>query len=321
MEGTSASRNRRERCESARRVLDKAMRNCRLCPRRCGVDRFRGERGFCGLDDHMVVNCALPHYGEEPPLSGTGGAGTIFFSSCNLRCPYCQNHQISHSVRGRPVSPDELADMMLHLQELGCHNIEFVTGTPHVAGIVRGVGRALEQGLSLPLVYNCGGYESAEVVECLQGIIDVYLPDFKYGETEVIRRLGAPPDYAERALAALKIMIRQVGDGLILRDDAAYGGIIVRHLVLPGMVDNSLAVMRLLARHVSKSIPLSLMAQYTPMPLVADDPLLGRRVAKDEYERVVNEAIALGFEYLFVQQVDTVDKIPDFDKTAPFQWN
>ncbi|HET57386.1 MAG TPA: radical SAM protein [Deltaproteobacteria bacterium] len=263
----------------------------------------------------------MPHHGEEPPLSGTRGAGTIFFSSCNLRCSYCQNYQISHSVRGRPASPDELADMMLHLQKLGCHNIEFVTGTSHVAGIVRGVGRALDRGLSLPLVYNCGGYESAEVIECLHGIIDVYLPDFKYADTAVMRRLGAPPDYAERALASLKIMVRQVGEGLSLRNGVATAGIIVRHLVLPGMVDNSLAVVRLLARHVSKSIPLSLMAQYTPIPAVADDTLLGRRVAKDEYECVVDEARDLGFEYLFVQQVDAVDRVPDFGKEAPFQWD
>ena len=184
--------------EIARRVesLKKILKRCVLCPRMCRVDRMAGEQGFCRLDARMVISSALPHHGEEPPLSGSRGAGTIFFSSCNLKCIYCQNYQISHSPAGRPVAAEELAGIMLDLEARGCHNVEPVTPTPHLAGIMEALGIARERGLRVPFVFNCGGYERQEILRLIDGMVEIYLPDFKYGLDEagnqLLRRAGLP---------------------------------------------------------------------------------------------------------------------------------
>jgi putative pyruvate formate lyase activating enzyme len=286
----------------------------------CRVDRTAGERGFCGLDAAILVSSALPHHGEEPPLSGKRGAGTIFFSSCNLRCLYCQNYQISHAPAGRPVSEEALAGIMLELQALGCHNIEPVTPTPHLPGIMAALLIARGRGLDLPFVFNCGGYERERIVRLLDGMVDIYLPDFKYGLDEAGRLFSGIPDYPRHALASLGEMVRQVGDTLETEEGVARRGILVRHLVLPGMTESSLAVLKAV-RTISPSVPLSLMAQYTPTPAVMDHPLLGRRVSRGEYERVVNAAVDLGFEELYTQEVDERALTPDFDKERPFVWD
>jgi putative pyruvate formate lyase activating enzyme len=267
----------------------------------------------------MVISSAIPHHGEEPPLSGSRGAGTIFFSSCNLKCLYCQNYQISHTPEGRPVTAEELAGIMLELQALGCHNIEPVTPTPHLPGIMEALWIARGRGLHLPLVFNCGGYEREKVVRLLDGMVDIYLPDFKYGLDEVGRSLSGVQDYARHALLALREMTRQVGFGLDLEEGVARRGILVRHLVLPGRTDNSLAVLEKI-REVSRYIPLSLMSQYTPTPAVRRHPLLGRRVARAEYERVVNAALDLGFDEIYTQEVDERALNPDFGREEPFDW-
>ncbi len=309
--------------DAARRVegLGRSLRRCVLCPQLCRVDRTAGERGFCGLGTEMVIHSALPHYGEEPPLSGTRGAGTIFFSSCNIRCVYCQNHQISHSPSGRAVSADQLAAVMLDLEAAGCHNVEPVTPTPHLPGIMAAFLTARRQGLRLPLVFNCGGYERARIVRLLDGMVDIYLPDFKYGLAEAGRNFSAAADYPRHALAALREMVRQVGDGLETVEGVATRGVLVRHLVLPGCGANSLAVLKLIREGVSASVPLSLMAQYTPVAAVQDHPLLGRRVSRAEYERVVNAALDMGFEEVITQEVDDRELTPDFARERPFAWD
>jgi putative pyruvate formate lyase activating enzyme len=292
--------------EIARRVewLKKSLKRCVLCPRMCRTDRIAGEKGFCRLDAGMVISSAIPHHGEEPPLSGSRGAGTIFFSSCNVKCVYCQNYQISHTPAGRPVTALELAGIMLELQALGCHNVEPVTPTPHLPGIMEAFLIARGLGLRLPLVFNGGGYERAKIVRLLDGMVDIYLPDFKYGLDEAGQSFSGVPDYPRHALASLREMVRQVGDALDMEDGVARRGILVRHLVLD----------------VSPSIPLSLMSQYTPIPAVRRHPLLGRRVTRDEYERVVNAALDLGFEELYTQEVDDRALNPDFDREEPFAW-
>lgn len=313
----------KDETDAARRVdyLLRSLKRCVLCPQLCRVDRTVGERGFCRLGAEMVMNSALPHHGEEPPLSGRRGAGTIFFSSCNLRCVYCQNYQISHSPAGRPVSSEELAGVMLDLESQGCHNIEPVTPTPHLPGIMAAFLRARERGLRLPLVFNCGGYERGKIVRLLAGMVDIYLPDFKYGIAEVGRHFSAAADYPRHALGSLREMVRQVGDSLEVEDGIAKRGVLVRHLVLPGSVDNSLAVLRMIRGGISPSVPLSLMAQYTPIAAVREHPLLGRRVSRAEYERVVNAAVDLGFEELYTQEVDDRDLAPDFGSKRPFAWD
>jgi putative pyruvate formate lyase activating enzyme len=305
----------------ARRIeyLKKSLKRCVLCPRMCRVDRIAGEKGFCRLAAGMVMDSALPHHGEEPPLSGSRGAGTIFFSSCNLRCIYCQNYQISHSSAGRPVAAEELARIMLDIEARGCHNVEPVTPTPHLPGIMEALRIARERGLHVPFVFNCGGYEREEILRRIDGMVDIYLPDFKYGLDEAGKSFSGVPDYPRHALASLREMVRQVGDALDIEDGIARRGIIIRHLVLPGRTDSSLAALRMI-REVSPFIPLSLMSQYTPIPAVADDPLLGRRATKGEYERVVNAALDLGFEELYIQEVDDRALNPDFAREKPFAW-
>jgi putative pyruvate formate lyase activating enzyme len=284
------------------------------------VDRTAEETGFCGLPGHIVVDCALPHLGEEPPLSGRHGSGTIFFSSCNLRCIFCQNHQISHRAKGKSMTPAGLARMMLALQDEGCHNINVVTPTPQAPLIIEGLRLARIKGLAIPFVYNCGGYEDPEIIRCLDGDVDIYLPDFKYGSDEIARLLSDVGDYVAFAVAALKEMARQVGEGLYLDDGIATGGLLIRHLVLPGFVENSIAALDLIHSHLSPEAALSIMSQYTPVPAVKHHPLLGRRVTRQEYQAVIDHALALGFENLYLQEVDERHLSPDFRQEKPFSW-
>lgn len=304
------------RCERLKAIL----KQCRLCPRECGIDRSAGERGWCGLDAGVVVKCALPHWGEEPPISGDAGAGTIFFSSCNLGCVYCQNYRISHDGTGHVVATEDLARMMLSLQDAGCHNIELVTPTPHIAGIAEAWRRARDGGLGLPVVYNSGGYELPDIISLLDGLVDVYLPDFKYGCAEDARALSGVSDYAPHALAALREMVRQVGERLEVEGEVAKRGIIVRHLVLPGREANSRRALSRLRDTFSTVLPISIMAQYTPTPAAEAHPDLGRRVTREEYEHIINFALDLGFEEIYIQDVDDLSLTPDFDRDDPFVW-
>ena len=300
--------------------LKEIMHCCILCPRKCAVDRTKGQKGFCNLGDRIVVSSALPHHGEEPPLSGRHGAGTIFLSSCNLKCIYCQNYQISHKNDGEHMDSEGLACLMLTLQEKGCHNIEPVTPTPQLPLIMEAFMIARQRGLKLPLVYNCGGYENPDMIKLLDGMVDIYLPDFKYGNGKAALYFTGPKDYPKYALESIRTMAGQVGDILEGDGGIATRGLLIRHLVLPGEIANSIEVLSLIKRHISTSVPLSLMAQYTPVPAVKDHPTLSRRITGKEYEEVINRALDMGFETIFTQEVDERALAPDFDRELPFEW-
>jgi len=244
----------------------------------------------------------------------------MFLSSCNLKCIYCQNYQISHQTSGQRLDSEGLAGVMMTLQEEGCHNIEPVTPTPQLPQIMEALLIARRRGLHLPLVYNCGGYENPEILKLAEEMVDIYLPDFKYGIEDDALVLSGVKDYIQYALASIREMARQVGDTLEMEEGIAKKGLLIRHLVLPGHIQNSLEVIRLIKEHISVSMPISIMSQYTPMPSLKDHPRLGRRITRNEYELVVNCALDMGFETIYTQEVNDRAISPDFEKKVPFKW-
>lgn len=284
----------------ARRAAEALERlaDCRLCPRRCGVDRRAGERGFCRTGRNARVASAHPHFGEEAPLVGERGSGTVFFSSCNLFCLFCQNFEISHGNEGEEVSDERLAGILLALQAMGCHNINFVTPSHVVPQILAAVALAADRGLEVPLVFNTGGYDLPETLALLEGIVDIYMPDFKFWDPEVARRSCQAPDYPEVARAALKEMHRQVGDLVLDERGIARRGLIVRHLVLPGGLAGTREVMRFIAREISPRTYVNLMSQYRPCGRASEIEGLERPVSVAEFRRAVEEAQAEGITRL-----------------------
>ncbi|MGV8175142.1 MAG: radical SAM protein [Methanothrix sp.] len=272
------------------------LTSCDLCPRRCAVDRLLGEKGFCHTGRHARVASYAPHFGEEPPLVGTGGSGTIFFSGCNLSCVFCQNYDISQEGAGKEVSAGKLAGMMLELQECGCHNINFVTPTHVVPQILEALVLASEDGLCLPLVYNSGGYDSAKALRLLDGIFDIYMPDAKYGSDGPAEKYSNAPGYTEVMKSAIREMHRQVGDLVIDDDGIARRGLMVRHLVLPGGAAESSEVFRFLSEEISKDTYVNVMAQYRPEYNACRYPELERRVSAREYADAVALAAAAGLK-------------------------
>lgn len=288
---------------------------CTLCPRQCSVDRTNGECGVCGMPDTFCISRAAPHMWEEPPISGTHGSGTIFFAGCNLRCVFCQNRSISREGRGDPESDEGLMNIMIRLQESGVHNINLVTPTHYTDRLARVLARVKPR-LTIPVVWNSGGYESFEVLRMLEGLVDIYLPDFKYMDPVLSTQYSSAPDYPERATEALVEMYRQVGAVQMTGDGLMKRGLLVRHLVLPGHRADSIAVLR----HLSTILPpagirLSVMRQYTP-DFAMDCPYknLHRRLTDFEYTTVLDEANRLGFEG-YSQGKDAADRAftPDFD--------
>ncbi len=266
---------------------------CRLCPRGCGVERQQGEQGFCGAGLRPWVASVGPHYGEERVLVGSGGSGTVFFSGCVLRCVFCQNHDISQEGAGEEVSPDELARGLLALQRLGCHSINFVTPTHQAPQLVETLTLARDRGLSIPVVWNCGGYESIEALRLLEGVVDIYMPDIKYGDSKAAAQYSAAPQYWEVAKEAVREMHRQVG-GLRVERGIAVRGLLVRHLVLPGDLAGSEEVLRFLAQDISPHTFVNIMAQYYPVHRARDYPELARRPTFDEVDQVLAQAGAFG---------------------------
>ena len=282
---------------------------CELCPRRCGVNRANGERGFCQMPAQILAARAAAHFWEEPVLAGAGGSGAVFFSGCTLRCAYCQNVEISRGGKGFALTSDALRRTFLRLIDDGVQNINLVTPTQFLPDIVP----ALQPKLSVPVVYNCGGYERVETIRTLDGLSDVWLPDFKYSDGELAAQLSAAPDYPSVAEAAICEMVRQVGSPVI-RDGELVSGVLVRHLVLPGHVENSLGVIdRLAELFPNGEILFSLMRQYTPMG--SCPPLPDRRVTDDEYAAVLSWAELCGLSNGFAQDAEAAqaDFIPPFD--------
>jgi len=297
------------------------LENCRVCPRQCGVNRLKGERGFCGAPGEIMVAHFGPHFGEEPPITGTRGSGNVFFSFCNLRCVFCQNYQISHEGQGRVVGHDELVDIFFSLEAAGCHNINLVSPTPYIPFIASAIREAKQKGIGTPFVYNTNAYESVESLKSLDGLIDIYLPDLKYWSTAIAQRLsGAAKNapYREHAQAAILEMKRQVGD-LVIENYMAKRGILVRHLVLPGGLAGSREVFAWLAESLGSSTFVGLMSQYLPIHQSSRYPVLARRIRQGEYDEVVAYLINNGFENVFIQELESAPLfVPDFGKEEPF---
>ena len=284
-------------------TTEKLLAHCLLCPRRCGVDRAAGQLGVCGMPDGFRVARIAPHLWEEPPISGTRGSGTVFFSGCNLRCVFCQNREISREGVGEPISEEMLTDRILTLQEQGVHNINLVTPTHYAPQIITALGRIRKQ-LYVPVIYNCGGYESVETIDALDGLVDIYMPDLKYYSSKISGEYSGASDYFEVAKAALIRMQQQVGKPVIDEHGMMSRGLLVRHLVLPGCRKDSIAVLEQLSKmFATDEFLFSLMSQYTPdfVPEECPHDNLRRRITSLEYESVVNQMHKLGFEG-FVQQ-------------------
>lgn len=288
--------------------------HCTLCPRRCGVDRTRGQLGFCKMPGQIHAARAGVHYWEEPVISGSFGSGAVFFSRCTLKCAFCQNYDISQENFGKPLTSAELRAAFERLIDEGVQNINLVTPTHFLPDILP----ALEPKLPVPVVYNCGGYESVETLRQLEGKIDVYLPDFKYSDNALAKKLSSAPDYFETASAAILEMYRQVGKP-VLEDDEMKRGVLVRHLVLPGCVDNSLGVLDWVADHFrSGDILFSLMSQYVPMGRAVEMPPFDRRITELEYDSVLSYMMLLGIEDGYTQDFSSAERgyTPSFDLTG-----
>ncbi len=273
------------------------MNPCMLCPQNCSVYRSKGEIGFCGIGEKPLVSSVGPHFGEESVLVGSGGSGTIFFAGCNLACVFCQNYDISHQRHGRPVTVEQLAQSMLRLQDSGCVNVNFVTPSHVSATIAEAIELARSKGLTVPTVYNSGGYDSVETLKLLEGFIDIYMPDMKYADAEVAEELSAAPDYPSINFAAVKEMHRQVGD-LKTKQGVATCGLLVRHLVLPNNLADSFEIVDFLAEQVSPSTTINVMAQYRPCYKAAAHPKINRRPTPEEIQSARRSAIKKGLNVL-----------------------
>jgi putative pyruvate formate lyase activating enzyme len=287
-----------------RQEAEKLLAFCNLCPRRCGVNRRYNNNGICRSGYLPVVSSYNAHHGEEPPISGYGGSGTIFFANCNLSCAYCQNWPISQLGQGREVTFDRLAGMMMELQERGCHNVNFVTPSHMAAQILITLERAVPLGFKLPLVYNSSGYDSLDALRLLDGVIDIYLPDIRYSDPMVSQKYSGAGDYPEVDRVALKEMWRQVGQLQVDQQGVACRGMIVRHLVLPNGLSQTRHALEFLAQDISPQVHLSLMAQYFPTHRASSFPELARHINQDEYQQALGWLEELGLENGWHQELD-----------------
>jgi putative pyruvate formate lyase activating enzyme len=286
--------SQKNRLKERIRSLNEMLSECRLCPRHCGVNRTEGELGYCRAGSELMISSVFPHFGEEAPLVGYRGSGTIFLTHCNLRCIFCQNYDISHLGRGEKASPSQFASYMIKLQDMGCHNINFVTPTHYVPQIIASLPEAIELGLRLPLVYNCSGYESLEVIKLLDGIIDIYMPDAKYAGEEPAKKFSNAPDYPDVLKEALKEMHRQVGDLHMDENGIAVRGLLIRHLVMPGTLAGTEDLMKFIAKEISRDSYVNVMQQYRPEYRSRDYPELSRRITYGEYLEAVKAARHFG---------------------------
>lgn len=291
------------------------MQACTLCPRMCKVNRAEGKTGYCGMDSRLWAARAALHLWEEPCISGTRGSGAVFFSGCNLRCVFCQNHEIAEGTCGKEITVERLAEIFLELQEQQAANINLVTATHYAPQVKAALLQAKKAGLKIPIIYNCGGYERVETVQWLSEVIDVWLPDFKYMDPQLALAYAKAPDYPEVAKAAIQAMMECAGSCVYDEEGYIQKGVIVRHLILPGHTKNSMEVLKELYTSYGDDLTISLMNQYTPLAQVRDIPNLNRRVTKREYEKVLNYALELGITQGFFQEGETAKEsfIPMFD--------
>ncbi|MCK4793174.1 MAG: radical SAM protein [Desulfobacteraceae bacterium] len=276
------------------KTLKEKLQSCRLCPRNCGVNRLEGETGFCRTGKLAKVASFSAHFGEESPLVGSHGSGTIFFSYCNLGCLYCQNYKISRLGQGEETSPKDLARIMLRLQETGCHNINFVTPTHIIPQILEALPIAIEEGLSVPLVYNTGGYDSVNTLKLIEGVFDIYMPDTKYSSRETADKYSQAPDYWQVNKACLTVMQQQAGDLIINEQQVAQRGLLIRHLVLPNNLSGSFEILRFIRDRLSKNAYVNIMDQYRPCFNAHKYPELSRSMTTKEYQAVIDLAKQIG---------------------------
>ena len=276
----------------------KRMEACDLCPRECGVNRMKGETGFCETGRRAKVASYSAHFGEEDPLVGQYGSGTIFISSCNLLCSFCQNYEISHQKEGLEVEPAQMAEMMVHLADRGCHNINFVTPSHVVPQLLEALACAVEMGLKVPLVYNTGGYDKPDTLRMLDGLFDIYMPDFKFWEEKWADRYCGAPNYRDVVINAVKEMHRQVGDLVMDEQGVAVRGLLVRHLVMPGDVSGTEKIMDFLVEEVSVNTYVNVMDQYRPCGKAHKDAFVNRRLRPEEFRRAMDAAIRAGLKRL-----------------------
>ena len=291
------------------------MKECRVCPRNCSADRLSDQKGFCRAGAEIILARAALHMWEEPCISGKEGSGAVFFSGCSLGCKFCQNGQISRGQTGKKVTADRLADIFLELQQQKANNINLVTAGHFLPQVAEAIEKSRNRGLQIPVVYNSSGYEKSEMLKLLEGLVDVYLPDFKYMDPELAEKYSYARDYPEVAKEALKEMVRQTGTPEFDRQGIMKKGVIVRHLLLPGHVKDSRRVLEYLLSTYGKEIYISLMNQYTPMPAMKDDPRLSRKVTDREYQRLIDYGLQLGLENGFIQEGETAKEscIPEFN--------
>lgn len=295
--------------------LQTMLKECHLCPRNCGVDRLAGQKGFCGVDAGIMVARAALHMWEEPCISGKEGSGAVFFSGCSLGCVFCQNRTISKGQSGKVITVEHLAELFLELQGQKANNINLVTAGHFLPQVRDALILAKEQRLTIPVVYNSSGYEKAEMLRYLEGLVDIYLPDLKYLEADLAGKYSHAKDYPEVAMKALEEMVRQVRTPEFDERGMMKKGVIVRHLLLPGHVRNSKKVLEYLYGTYGDQIYISLMNQYTPMPAMKDDPQLSRKVTDREYDRLLDHAISFGVTNCFIQEGETAKEsfIPEFN--------
>lgn len=291
------------------------LKFCRLCPRECNVNRLSGQKGFCRENAEVTAARAALHMWEEPCISGTRGSGAVFFSGCTLGCVFCQNREISTGACEKPVSRERLVEIFLNLQEAGAANINLVTAGHFVPQIAEALSKAKDRGLIIPVVYNSGGYEKPDTLRILEGLVDIYLPDFKYMDGELSGRYSKASDYSVWAKRAIKEMVRQTGCCEFNEDGYLKKGVLVRHLILPGHTRDSMAVLKYLSDTYGNGIYISIMNQYTPLSQVESYPELNRKLTKREYEKVLDYALKLGISQAYVQEGETAKEsfIPAFD--------
>ncbi len=314
-EVTEQERNSRGKRDGKQEPDSSGAKGCRICPRQCGAERQKGQRGYCGTDAVLRVSRAALHFWEEPCISGTKGSGAVFFAGCPLHCVYCQNYSISGGS-GKEISIERLAEIFLELQEKGAHNINLVTPTHYSPEIAEALREAEKRGLDLPVVYNCSGYESVDTLKNLEGIVDIYLADYKYPDREGAEKYSHAPDYPETAMEALREMVRQQPEGVFDDEGLMKKGVIVRHLLLPGRVKFGKESVRRIYEAFGNQVYLSLMNQYTPFPHVENRyPELARKVTEREYRRLLDYALELGITNGFFQEGETAKEsfIPAFD--------
>lgn len=298
----TTSKSKLQLTKKANESLRDSLKACSICPRKCGVDRTKGKRGYCRAPFNPVVYSYSAHHGEEPVLSGKRGSGTIFFSHCNMKCVYCQNHNFSQQDRGEEISTEKLSRMMLHLQKIGCHNINLVTATHFVPQILSSLEIALREGLKIPIVYNTSGYELADTVRLLEGIMDIYLPDMRYSDNKMAMKYSYAPDYVEHNRAGVKEMHRQVGDLVVDDHGIAEKGLIIRLLALPCDVSGTDSTLKFIRDEIGQNTYLSLMSQYYPTFKAHEYKEISRGVTRREYQNIVDAGRLLGLNNGWIQE-------------------